>query len=216
MGLDVYLYRYANLDTALAAADDEEHDPPRRKIKLPSATHPDHYWKIGYFRSSYNESGIDRILRDRIGTTLSEIMGVGDSYVVRPDWSAAKARGVAAHEALTAWYAKNGNVRVIEANSLDTFTSERAVLAAYLAENPSQRSGWWSNHAGLFFCESQPKILGAFTGKNCIGVPCAYLVIEGDPDGPKHHLSALEILVETCDYAMADPDVANLALHWSS
>src|SRR6476619_807072 len=40
--------------------------PARVKIEQPSAKYPDHYFKVGYFRSSYNASGIDHILSDRI------------------------------------------------------------------------------------------------------------------------------------------------------
>jgi hypothetical protein len=39
-------------------------------IELPSTLHPDHMFKIGYFRSSYNSDGINSVLRDRLDKDL--------------------------------------------------------------------------------------------------------------------------------------------------
>ena len=47
---------------------DVEDDPTC--IKEDSAKHPKHYWKIGYFRSSYNRGGFNTILQGIIGTDL--------------------------------------------------------------------------------------------------------------------------------------------------
>ena len=49
------------------------------KIEIASAKHPKHYWKVGYFRSSYNGGGIDRVL-DRFG-----LPGLDDLFPAKGD-----------------------------------------------------------------------------------------------------------------------------------
>jgi len=37
-------------------------NPACEKVELPSTKYPDHYFKVGYWRSSYNGAGINSIL----------------------------------------------------------------------------------------------------------------------------------------------------------
>lgn len=46
-------------------------------------------FKIGYFRSSYNSGGINRVLANMGLPTLDEIMGANDNYVFQPNWKKA-------------------------------------------------------------------------------------------------------------------------------
>lgn len=56
-------------------------------VNMPSKKYPNHYFRIGYFRSSYNSSGINYVLRDRLGIDLYDIFDAKDSgYYVEPDW----------------------------------------------------------------------------------------------------------------------------------
>lgn len=56
-----------------------------------SKTEPDHLFKLGYLRSSYNGSGINRLLALHGLPGLFEIFQVeGEDYQVVPDWEAAK------------------------------------------------------------------------------------------------------------------------------
>lgn len=210
MGLDVYLYRYENLKTALADSDGEH---TATKIERPSALHPDHYFKVGYFRSSYNASGIDQILSDRIGTTLAGIMGVSDGYIVVPDWSAARQRAIDAKARLAAYFEQHGMVMVVDADSIDSVNSKADALAAYNKRHKSS-DGWYSNRAGMFFAKESPTVRAVFTGLNWMNRPTAYLVIDA-PDFD-YYLQALDIVAETCEWVLAQPDIDAYALHWSS
>src|SRR5690606_13005631 len=53
-----------------------------------SALHPENIFKVGYFRSSYNSSGINSVLYNIGVPTLNDIfLPEGhDSYYVVPDW----------------------------------------------------------------------------------------------------------------------------------
>ena len=55
-----------------------------------STIDPKHLFKLGYFRSSYNERGIERVMRNINLPGLHDIFGVkGEEYNVRPDWQEA-------------------------------------------------------------------------------------------------------------------------------
>jgi hypothetical protein len=59
------------------------------------------------------------------------------------------------------------------------------------------------------------QVVGAIPGRH-FGKPCVYLVIqESDADGLWLE-QALEVVVETCEWVMAQPDCAACRLHWSA
>ena len=58
----------------------------REKIEQDSKKHPEHMFKIGYFRSSYNGGGINSVL-DSLGFGgLYWIFDNKDQYEFAPDW----------------------------------------------------------------------------------------------------------------------------------
>jgi hypothetical protein len=69
-------------------------DSMREAIELPSATYPDHLFKIGYLRSSYNDGGINRLLDIAVGRDLYWVFGREreGAYHFVPDWQAARER----------------------------------------------------------------------------------------------------------------------------
>ena len=77
MGLDIYLH---NKDGEIEIDDPE---------------YPDHLFKIGYFRSSYNPSGLNNVL-GKLG--VDDLYGIfdcpGEGKIV-PDWEESKATAVA-------------------------------------------------------------------------------------------------------------------------
>lgn len=81
MGLDVYLVRAGQ----------------ELPIEMPSGQHPDHLFKVGYFRSSYNPSGFNSVLRDFLkdDCDLYYIMGQtwGGPGEFAPDWKVCWERG---------------------------------------------------------------------------------------------------------------------------
>lgn len=96
MGLDVYLKK--RLDVPVLAAEGELEDSV--DVRLDSKTAPEHYFKIGYFRSSYNRGGINSVLANLEIPGLYEIFDVGDDhgYEITVDWDDALTRANAAIE----------------------------------------------------------------------------------------------------------------------
>lgn len=60
-----------------------------KDIKKDSKKYPEHMFKIGYFRSSYNSGGINHVLNDYGMEDLYWIFQVGDDYHIFPDWDEA-------------------------------------------------------------------------------------------------------------------------------
>lgn len=72
-----------------------EYDVGSEGIEFDSAKYPEHYFKVGYFRSSYNGAGINHVLGNILGdnSDLYYIFNIqDDDYYVRPDWKLALER----------------------------------------------------------------------------------------------------------------------------
>ena len=68
--------------------EDEEVKDSRRIIDIPSEKYPDHYWKIGYFRSSYNSGGINSVCRDNNIPDMYSVFDMTDNFgnYFLPNW----------------------------------------------------------------------------------------------------------------------------------
>lgn len=139
---------FAKTRAQLAAAGfDEDGDPldAEEGVARDSSVYPDHYFKIGYLRSSYNESGINNVLRKRIGKTLHDIFPSakeddGD-YYRRVDWPAALVRAREVRDEFATFIAKHGafNIREETHNPFipakDLPSDEKAALELFLREH---------------------------------------------------------------------------------
>lgn len=216
MGLDVYLYKYGK-------------SPLKQKVELPSSKYPDHCFKIGYFRSSYNEGGVDHILRDRTGHELATIFDVNGNYRVKPNWETARKKAVSVLDSLKKYLDTNGSYHVmtVENNpfrqSID-IKSQKDALEAFNEERQRYGRGgsdfnWYSNHKGEFFLGKPPALVAAINGiSGTFKQPCAYLIYKSDDEegeGLDWYIHALEIVIETIDYVLAQPDPDKYYLHWS-
>jgi len=79
MGLDVYLANGKTYNTEWECDDYET-------IEINSTLYPEHLFKIGYFRSSYNSGGINRVANRY---SLLDLYDIFDphSYTFIPDWA---------------------------------------------------------------------------------------------------------------------------------
>lgn len=202
--------------------------PGREMVELPSAKYPDHGFKIGYFRSSYNTSGIDHILSDRIGVTLGSIMDAGDEYAFTPDWEASLDRARQASTDFKAYIDRNGSYRVIktsigfgqgvngEEDALRLFHKEREKYEAKPKEKGPFAMNAYSNADGsYFFGDEASKLVALFVDKNSFLGPHALAVVE-TPGADDYYVQALEIVIETIEWVIAQPDREKYRLHWSS
>lgn len=234
----------AEKDTANAACktaaaglglDDCGSDERRKKrIEIDSAKHPEHMFKVGYFRSSYNDGGINSVLHRMIGEDLHSIMGHGrdDDYRYQPDWRMCKARAEQAISSFDKFIETNGGgYRVMRADwnefrgdpNTCEIDSEEKALAIFLKELQKHRNrdnggGDYGNRDGDFFLQEPLKVSGVISGVNARllvkqKMPCSYLIYEDKEIN--WYRQALEIIVETCDYVLQQPDQDKYWLHWS-
>lgn len=211
---------FGGLSDAESHSETIEHASPR---------HPDHYFKIGYFRSSYNDGGINNVLRRAGLGGLYEIFEPADRDRFVPDWRACldRARGT-----LTEWQAhraRSGGVDIMRAES-NPFTdprelacSEHAALERYITQRDGYVkrkgfSGHYSNRDGEFMMDEPLRVRAIIAGTHdgFAGVrPCQYVVYEQQGDSDWYG-QALEIVIETIEWVLAKPDHEKYALRWSS
>lgn len=212
---------------------DEDGEPDvREMVKVKSALHPDHMFEIGYFRSSYNEGGIERILNDRVGRSLEDVFPGDDEARVRVvDWSAALGRAKALRDDFVGHLATHGSFRVIRAEHnhfvplSELPTHERAALAVFqthrLRERHPVSSSDYGCRDGDFFLGERglrvraiiPGTKSALFGATDQPQPCQYVIVEADDFD--WYTKALDVVVESCEWVLAQPDPERFVQHWS-
>lgn len=195
----------------------------KQKIEINSASYPDHYFKVGYFRSSYNASGINRILAAKIDTSLDEIMGASDEYCFQPKWQECKVRAQAALDKLRVAN-KEFPYRAMEIHAdqlgpgRTPVTDEASALEVFREQKsrrPVEERDDFANYSsgiGEFFF-GEPPVFRAFIPGQRFNTRVVWGVYE--EKGAEWYEHALEIVIETCDYVLSQPDVDKYWLHWS-
>lgn len=197
--------------------------PAKEKVEIDSTKYPDHYFKIGYFRSSYNGGGINNVMRRRGLPDLYGVFLPNDRYDFAPDWEACLDRANALLEACRAYNNKRigrydcmevsanlfGNVRDLPKNESDA-------LAIFGGQVDYTGSRAYSNADGWFYLDGM-KCVAFIPGMNIWNKPCVYVVYEKeDADEQDWYEQALEIVVETIEYVLAQPNTEDFYLVWSS
>ena len=207
--------------------DSNGEDPLVQTIRLPSRQYPDHRFKIGYFYSSNNDSGINRILSDAIGIDLHSIFNPLEEEYFRPDWTLARDICLKAIADFTTHIEQHPygvvpltfdpNISPIQAQ----ITSKALALQKLVAmkeqitdTQPNTFGGW----AGDFFLTEPLEVLAVIPGTAGFldrpDLPCFYIVFQH-----KHldfYLQGLEIVLETIEYVLEQPDSDKYYLEWSS
>jgi hypothetical protein len=185
--------------------------------------YPDHYFKIGYFRSSYNEGGIERILRNLGLSTLHDIFNYesGDEYYFQPNWEESLVR---CEETIELFRQKGGyRVHHVSGNIFKQpdVHSEKDALDIFLEElekeRPTRNDGErynYSNSRGEFNMAEPIKVLAFIPGTYKIfnSQPCVYVVTESDNTW---YINALEIVRDTIKYVLSKENKEQYYLHWS-
>ena len=195
--------------------------PSREKIEMDSAKYPTHLFKIGYFRSSYNEGGFDSVM-GRIGLpNLYELFGTApDSEDGAPDWESALKetdKALALYSAILG--TPDGKYDVFAVGT--TFSGMGAqneaqalkVFKRNLEASAQSKTGWneYTNRDGEFFLNGK-QIFALIEGEQ-YGRPCIYAVYA--TDDREWYRQALEIVKETIEYVLAQPDKQDYYLSWS-
>jgi len=191
---------------------DEHGECPKKKClpEIASKIHPDHYFKIGYMRSSYNDGGINRVLELRIGETLYSIFGMDNPreyYQPNVDWGATLVRAREARDALAKYLEEQGAYGVLcispnvfagpdalkgisnRETALKRFLEERERWIQQKAENPD-RNEYDYEGGGGFFSPKGMKIHAAISGiedtfhsaLEMPVVPATYLIFSMDDE----------------------------------
>lgn len=187
-------------------------------IKLDSALYPEHMFKVGYLRSSYNSGGINSVMERAGCPTLYDIFEPGrDDFYVTPDWEASLVR---VEQAITAYRATLqdplGSFDVMEVRdpifggvatpkeALDLFKEQ---VKTYLDRKEKDPNAWssYSNREGEFFLEGR-KVYG-FIPNSGWGKGFHVIVGKKVTEKPEDdwYLQALLITKETIAYVLSQP-----------
>lgn len=220
--------RLKNKEFAISLGLSESGDDKTNKTRIEhnSSKYPYHYFKVGYFRSSYNGGGINRILSNFGIADLYEIFerDRDDEYTFRPNWANVKINALKAINELRAvpnlrcfnvgWNEFKGSPQ----NA--TVTNEEEAMQIFIEKSKSFRDdndGGFSSSDGDFYPKGL-KIFGLISGVNKRffvneKLPSTYVICEGENEW---YIQALEIVVETVDYVLSQSDTDKYYLHWSS
>jgi len=198
------------------------------KIETNSSLYPDHYFKIGYFRSSYNASGMERILSNLNIPGLHDIFKVDGEYEFQPNWNDSLIRVNGSIELIKNLIDRGDNFRCVKFNWNEfngdpndyQVDSEQKALEVFLKEKNNKHGGGdYSNSNGTFYFDEPLKVSGVIMGVNkrfFVGekLPCNYLIFKDDE--LNWYLQALEIVKETIEFILSKSDINKYYLHWSS
>lgn len=203
---------------------------PEEQVEIDSERYPEHYFKLGYFRSSYNSGGINQVM-DRLGLPgLYEVLGYDkstDDYRFTPDWEASMRRATEAAAAIR--NAKGGDIDIMEvgpnpfmspSESPKTEQEARAIVLEQLERNAT--GDGYSNGRGHFYPNGIsvialiPGTNDSFT-KQMFGhpMPCTYVAYRKE-GGNEWYAKAMEIVADTCAWVLKQEDPSAYLLHWSS
>lgn len=239
MGLDVYLNKKAknwSMEQYIKERDSDKEESVTDNdisIELASKKYPKEHFKIGYFRSSYNGGGTNQVLEKAGVMTLYNIFDVkGDEYLQFPDWDACLVRAKKALADLQD-AAKNRNYGVQEmkydfiasARAAAPVSDEYEALTSFMQEvkDNTPKEGEkasdfrdYSCSKGEFHLDGE-KVFGFIHGmkKHFMSgkpEPCLYIVTQGYLE---NYVPSLEIVVETIEYVLAQPDREKFYMRWS-
>jgi hypothetical protein len=187
------------------------------KIEIPHSDYPEHYFRIGYFRSSYNSGGIERILTNLGVPTMSNIFDYNGDYHLKPDWENSLVR---CEESINQLKNK-GNYRVncITGNIFieNQIKSEKDALDVFMKESqrehhPEMMS--YSNKDGSFYFDNPLEVIAMVPGKTSIlkEIECVYVITRSSNEW---YIQALEIVRDTIKFVLSQENKNQYYLHWS-
>lgn len=193
----------------------------KEKIEMDSDLHPDHMFKIGYFRSSYNGGGINRVLEKNGAPDLYGIFGLEDMGECRPDYKKALTRVKKAIKKLKdnddgyGVFTVSGNIF----STTPAVSSESAALEIFRKElkGHSGGMGHYSNINGEFALDNPIQVVGLMPGVENIlkkGHPCTYIVYKNE-NGLTWYVEALEVVQETIEFILAHENPQEFYMYWS-
>lgn len=183
-------------------------------IEEDSTIDPEHMFKVGYFRSSYNDGGIERVLGNLGIPSLYDIFEAKDEYKFQPDWGLALEKVNESIEMLK--NAPEFKALKVTGNifTKSEISSEREALEVFLKNNETQTESNYSNKDGEFFMNEPLEVLAMIPGKTKIlkEHDCTYVIVKHTYEW---YITALEIVKETINYVLSQENKEQYYLHWS-
>lgn len=201
-------------------------------IEMKHEKYPDHYFKIGYFRSSYNNEGIEHVLENLQVGGLYEIFERkrDDEYEFQPKWEEALRRVEKSISDLNDiiknennYYCFKVSYNEFSGNPNDNqIDSEQKAMKSFLEvkeKHVNIQSENFSNSVGEFFFKEPLQVIALIQGVNKRffvneKLPCTYVVCKHE--NLNWYLQALEIVRDTIAYVLSQPDVEKYYLCWSA
>lgn len=192
------------------------------KIENNSAKYPEHMFKIGYFRSSYNEGGINSILRNFGLPDLQAIFEVdSEEHFVQPDWK----KCIERVEGVIKDLQGKGNFRIhpvfpekLSSENLQNSPSEALdIFINQKNDDEREKKYNYTSKEGEFFFEKPMNVVALIPGKSRYifqSNPCVFVVTE-EEDANKWYIESLEIIKETMEYVLAQENISQYYLRWS-
>jgi len=191
-------------------------------IQLPSEQYPEHLFRIGYFRSSYNDGGINRVLRNLGLGDLYQIMGVEqDQYEVHHDWAQCRDSVIDTIQRYEAHLnSPAGKFWIMSQRRpfTDGVSSAQEALEIFSRElesnpNTDEDMSSYSTAQGEFHLRGV-RVFGIVPSSDRFVQ--AYLFCEREtPAQEDFYLQALRIMQETCEYVLRQDDPQNYYMRWS-
>lgn len=189
-------------------------------IELPSKLYPEHLFRIGYFRSSYNAGGINSFL-SKIGfPDLYEMMGIKNrDYEVHHDWALCIKNISKVIERYSAHLAgPMGRYRVMElSHPIDCASSAQDALRIFeqqLKQHKDNSFTCYSNRAGEFFLDGM-RVFGFIPSSSRSTTMYVIAERELEEGAEDSYLQSLKVMRETCEYVLEQKDSENYYMVWS-
>jgi len=195
----------------------------KEQIEINSRLYPEHYFKVGYFRSSYNEGGFNRVMENVGLPDLYNIFPEANlkEYEVVPDWEEAHKRCRFALNKFGEFLKSDkAKFRVTFCHHLSKVESAKRAFEIFAKElagrkKAKERLYSFSNKDGDFFLKDPLKLRAAIPGKMGTMFEGVYLICEDEDNSYDWYFQALEIVNETIEYVLVHSKPGTWVLHWS-
>ncbi len=192
-----------------------------------STVFPEHPFKLGYFSSADDENSLNEILKLRTGFDLKYIF-FGEECsqnIIKPVWEDILLRFDNVKKILKetieedGWFSfklfdfteKNSNSIIGNKNALDIYLNRKKQT-----RNLKDMSKLITSD-GIFYINHSPKILAILKNYNeKTNKPSVFVLFEASEKQSKYYLEGLEIIRETVEFILNQPNQKDYELHWRS
>lgn len=223
MGLDVTVYKAGKNVKSLGKTHGKKGETQMRirtgkPVEKISKKYPDHMFTLGYFRSSYNDAGTNNVLDQLTGLSMHDAFKrkviLEDEYEFIPDWEHALKTLKEIHDRLDDSDLFRVTTVSVEGKQ-DKPKREDEALEIFRAELGDHEDLYsYTSGKGHFYLDDPQEVYAVIPGtdEHWKDEPCVYVVWKmKDADW---YMQAVEIMIETCEMVLADPDHTYYLTWW--